>query len=441
MNLVIATNNKNLIEALTHKYTVLASFFTREELERDINNLIEEPDILFVTEGFNCQGVPIADLLIKIKKNNPDLRIIYVQSSEFTSGTKKILTRMVENEIYDIAIGDEIDLPTIEKLIENPKTYGDASKILESDDTEVYPNIFTISSLKPGTGKTFLATNLAVAIAKYGQKKRLKNGRLTDPRVLLVDGDLLNLGVGTMLRTDNYDRNMLTALQRIAKFIPEDCRYTMSDSDVENIKKYVRACLCEYRGCSNLYIMAANTISLDELAHIAPVHFYFMMQMLVRAFDVIIVDSNSAFDHQTTAVLYELSGSIFLMLDNDYNNIQNNLRYVNKLAEMGYDDKIHFIVNKDLTREAEMNCLEDLDYNTHSIGDLVLEYRIPLIDAGIIKTIDYGEELVVTSNKAKAAKDKILEIADSIWKIDYSKVEVSSVPTKKPNKIINILNN
>lgn len=443
MNIIVATNNSDISNALARqgKYNILASFSAKSELERDLNNLIEDPDILLVTEGFDCQGTPIADFLIKIKKNNPDLRIIYILSSEFTSGTKKILTRMVENEIYDIAIGDEINLQSIEKLIENPKSYGEASKILEMDDSEVYRNIFTISSLKPGTGKTFLATNLAVAIAKYGQKKRLKSGKLDDPRVLLVDGDLLNLGVATMLRTDNYDRNMLTALQRIAKYVPEDCYYSMSDSDIDAIKTYVRACLCMYRGCNNLFIMGANSISLEELSHIAPVHFYFMLQMLVKAFDVIIVDSNSAFDHQTTAVLYELSGTIYLMLDNDYNNIQNNLRYIGKLTELGYDDKIKFIVNKDLSREAEMSCLEDLDYDTYSIGDLVIDYRIPLIDAGTIKTIDYSENLVITSDKAKEAKDMILEIADSIWKIDYSKVDVSSIPAKKPNKIINILNN
>lgn len=447
MNLIIATDNAGLVDSLSSrsKYNIVAKFRQRDELERNIDIISETPDTLLVTEGFDCQGMPISDLLIGLKKDRPDLRIVYILGGEYTSGTVRILTRLVENGIYDFLNDENVSLKAIMDLLDNPRSYGDAEKILETDNSEVYQNVFTVSSLKPGTGKTFLATNLAVALAKYGSKKRLRNGKFVEPRILLVDGDLIGLGVGTMLRANNYDRNMLTALKRIAKYVGEDCKYTMSEADVENLKAAVRGCLCTYKDCKNLYIMGADSISIDDLNKIAPVHFYFMMQMLVKAFDAIIVDSNSAFDHQTTAALYELSGHIFLMLDNDYNNIQNNLRYINKLTEMGYDDKITFIVNKDLTREAELSCLENLEYDTNSIGDLVIEHRIPLIDAGIIKTIDYsGDELVITSDKAPEARDKILEIADSILKIDYSKVEQDKEENakKKPsNKLVNILNN
>ena len=443
MNLVIATNNKDLVTALSRQgnYNVLGSYSSRSELERELPDYFETPEVLLMTEGFDCQGSSVADVLVGIKQEFPSLRIVYIHGSEFTTGTKRILTKMVENGIYDIAIGDEPTLSSIINLLENPRSYGDASSILEADGNEVYENVITVSSLKPGTGKTFLVTNLAVALAKYGTKKRMRTGKFVDPRILLVDGDLLNLSVGTMLRTNNYDRNMLTALQRIAKYVNEDCHYTMSDSDVDSIKTYVRSCLCTYKDCPNLYIMGANSISLEDLSKIAPVHFYFMMQMLVKAFDIILVDSNSAFDHQTTAALYELSGHIYLMLDNDYNNIQNNLRYIDKLREMGYDNKITYIVNKDMSREMETLCLEDLVYDTSSIGDLVIDHRIPLIDAGKIKTIDYGESLVITSNIAPEARKAILDIADSIWKIDYDKTEVLEEDTKKPNKLIGLLNN
>ena len=69
---------------------------------------------------------------------------------------------------------------------------------------------------------------------------------------------------------------------------------------------------------------------------------------------------------------------------------------------------------------------------------------MPLIDAGIVKTIDYGGTLVVTSDLAPEAKKAILEVANSIWKIDYSKVSEDELnqkqENKKENKILNFLN-
>ena len=444
MNLVLATNNEALVEAFRKygKYNIVSVFDQRDKLEDTYDFLDIQPDTMLITEGFDCQGTSVADMLTGLKKKHPELRIIYILGNEFNNGTKKILTKLVENGIYDIAMGDEVSMNSLINLIENPRSYADASKILEDDDSEVYNNVITFSSLKPGTGKTFMATNVAVAIAKYGVKTRMSNGRFRDPRVLLVDGDLSNLGAGNILRTDNCDKNMLTALQRIAKNVGEDCHYSMSETDIESLKTFVRGCLYNYKDCPNLYIMGASSISLNELEKIAPVHFYFMMQMLVKAFDVIIVDSNSAFDHQTTAVLYEISGRIYLLMDNDYNNIQNNLRYIDKLIELGYDDKIVFAVNKDITKEAELSCLQALKYDTSSIGNLVIDYRIPLIDAGIVKTLDYGEGLVVTSLKAIEARDRILELADGIWKIDFTRVQSpSEETTKKQSRLVNLLNN
>lgn len=442
MNLVLAVNNEEIVEAIKGcgRYNVIGAYKNRRELYDGLNNAFLQPDALLCIEGFDSQTDIIYDMLINIKRTYPRIRIIYILGSEFTTGVKKMIGRMVENEIYDIGMANEIDLNDICELIDNPKDYSEASQILESNGPEVYDNLFTFSSIKPGTGKTFLATNVALAIAKYGQPQRLKSGKLTAPRVLILDGDLLNLGVGTTLRTDNYDRNMLTALQKIEKIVDENGNY--EESRVEEVKAYCRSCLMQYRGCENLFIMSANSIPLSELAKISPSHFYFLIQMLVKAFNVIIVDSNSAFDHQTTAVLYELSRRIYFMVDNDYNNIQNNLRYVRKLKEMGYDDKINFIVNKDLTREAMLSCLEDLEYNTNSIGDLVIDYRVPLVDAGIMKSIDYGENILMTSpNPAvQDARKRIIDIADGIWKIDDSKIEVPQEEPKKQNKLISLLN-
>lgn len=439
-NIIVATKQEEIAKVLekTPDFNIIGYFKNSKELDNNLQDILSKAEVVLATEDFECSDTSIYNYLINLH-NKYKVRIVYLMGNEATSGIQKMLKKMVENGIYDILIGSELEFTKVVNLIKEPRSLGDVEEILTNSGTEEYPNIFTVYSLKPGVGKTTLATNLAVAIAKYGDKKRMRSGKFVDPRVLLIDGDLEKLSVSTLLRANNYDRNMLTALQRIAKEIGDGSN-PISDTDYDILKNFVKSCLCRYKECDNLYIMGANTITQEELGRLSPVHFYLMVQTLVKAFDVIIIDSNSAFDHLTTAALFELSGNIFLILDNNYSNIQNNLTYIKKLADMGYDDKIKFIVNKDLTRESELSCLEDLEYDTSSIGDLVIDYRIPFESIGVLRTIDYGGNLIVTSNKADNAKKVILEIADSIWKIDNDKVASVQEPQAKPNKIVSFLN-
>lgn len=442
MQIIVATKQTNISNVLGRmpECNVIGTYTNSDDLDLNISQLVagQEKPVLLAAEDFNSTTKSIYNYLIDVHQKY-DIRIIYLTSGEITSGIKKKLRKMAENGIYDILMGSQLEIQKIVNILKNPKTASDIEEIFMDSDSDEYPNIFTFYSLKPGAGKSLLAINVAVAIAKFGDKKRLKSGKFTEPRVLLIDGDLEKLSVSTLLRVNNYDKNMLNALQKIQKEVGDGSN-SISDIEYENMKAFVKSCLCKYKEAENLYVMGANTITQEELSNLSPVHFYLMVQMLVRAFDVIIVDSNSAFDHLTTAALFEISGTIFLTLDNDYSNIQNNLVYIKKLGDMGYDDKIKFIVNKDLTRDAELNCLEDLEYDTSSIGDLVIDYRVPFVDIGILRTIDYAGNLVVLSNKAEAAKKVILEIADSIWKIDFDKAVEESKEPPKQNKIINILN-
>lgn len=439
-NIIVATKQEEIARVLerTPDFNIVGYFRDSKELENTFQDVFSKAEIFLATEDFECADTSIYNYLINIH-NKYNIRVVYLMGNEATSGIQKMLRKMVANGIYDILIGSELEFTKVVNLIKEPRSLSDVEEILTSSGSEEYPNIFTIYSLKPGVGKTTLATNIAVAIAKYGDKKRLRSGKFVEPRVLLIDGDLEKLSVSTLLRANNYDRNMLTALQKIAKEIGDGSN-PINDTDFELIKNFVKSCLCRYKECDNLYIMGANQITQEELGRLAPVHFYLMVQTLVKAFDVIIIDSNSAFDHLTTAALFELSGNIFLILDNNYSNIQNNLSYIKKLADMGYDDKIKFIVNKDLTRESELSCLEDLEYDTSSIGDLVIDYRIPFESIGVLRTIDYGGNLIVTSNKAEKAKKVILDIADSIWKIDKEKAFAKQETEQKPNKLVNFLN-
>lgn len=469
---ILVTNNLTMIESFKangpkHGYQLLSTLNNKSTLFNDIKMLEQAnnlPDIMIVTEGFdNRYQTPTWEILIKIKKAIPSLRIVYAVGPVETTDLPKmnILAQLVKADIYDILVGNQIEEETLFSVMDKPFTFEQVCSVLnyenktsEFDPSKGYGNVILVSSIKPGSGKTFFATNLAISIAKYGQSKRLADGTLTKPKVAIVDGDLLNLSVGPMLRVDNYDKNMFTALGQIRKFVSDDGVYTATDEELANIKTFVRGCLTRRKDIDNLYCMVASDPNIRSLMDISPAHFFFLMECLIKAFDVIIVDSNSSFDHQTTAALFEMASRIYLLMDMDYNNIQNNLRYTKKLAALGYEQKLHYIINKDLPFEVQEKCFTDLDYDLSILQSegIVIDHRIPLVDAAKMKSLDYNAQMLVLDDdkSTENARVAIHEIANDIWKIDVSKFEdnVSDVKNsrsemikKLSNKIKNELNN
>lgn len=474
-NVVLITNNINLSDTLKNNglnrgYHVLTTFTSKVSLIDDFSNLESTrdlPDLALVTEGFDTSdNTPTWEMILRLKQRFPLLRIIYAtgQISPDDSNKLRVLARLVKGGVYDILIGNRIDEAAIYEIMDNPRTFEDVASYLEYEKSDTdfdrskgFSNVVLVSSIKPGSGKTFLATNLAIAIAKYGQFKRGSDGQLIKPRVAIVDGNLLNLSVSSMLRVDNFDKNMITALNQIKRYVSKDGTYSLNDDELVNIKNFVRGCLTRHKEIDNLYCMVAPTSDLSSLSDIYPVHFFFMMEQLVKAFDVIIVDSNSAFDHQTTAALFELAAEICLVMDLDYNNLQNNVRYFDKLKDLGYEHKIHYIINKDLPLETLASCVVDLAYDLQVIQEqgIAIEHRVPMVNNAKMKSLDYNAIPLIDDNtsKTEAARIAILEIANDIWKIDRHRLEARSEDSeelksskislldKLSDKIVDVLNN
>ena len=64
MGILLATLDEKFAESLKEHKEVVATIGTRSDLEREINNLITNVDILFMTEAFECEGVGIDDIMI-----------------------------------------------------------------------------------------------------------------------------------------------------------------------------------------------------------------------------------------------------------------------------------------------------------------------------------------------------------------------------------------
>lgn len=477
-NIVLISNNEAIATMLNERgsnygYHLIKTICKKRDVVNQFKELMNAAvsiDTVLIIEGLDDDtSMTTWELAIYLKNNYADIKYVYMigDTDLHDPSNAYALNQLVKNQIYNIYAGGKVDENGLIDILNRNQNKEEVEaelnlNNLSSDNfnpTVGYNNVVLVSSMKPGSGKTFVATNIALAIARYGQLKRLEDGRMVKPRVAIVDGDLLNLSVGALLRVNNNSSNMATALSSIQQYVRPDGVYGLSDETLDNLTKFIRRCLIPHKQINNLYCMVAPSIDMETLSTLTPSQFFFMMERLLKAFDVIICDSNSSFEHQTTSALFEMCGRALLVCDMDYNNICNNVRYNEKLVDMGYGNKLHYILNKNISYDIAPNCLYDIAYSgdEFSRNGIIVDHKIPLIDANKIKALDYmGKSLVFDDDPSKDISDgrlALLEIANSIWNIDVNRFneDDSGKPTtqskshkeflgKLTDKLINQLN-
>lgn len=457
-----------LLNSVGSKYEVVGTIRNNDSVERGIEQY--NPDVLMIQDGLDATiNVDTVDLLVKLRQRYPRLRIIFLAGEVDNNDTYGInrLGVLVENGIYDIYHSKTISKKTLLGLLNNPKTKTDVDYLLRfkdhkgdtrfeyedygehgSDDTTVsqgYANISIFTSIKPGSGKSFVSTNVGTAIAKWGMRK--SNGNY--PKVAIIEGDLQTLSVGTLLQLDDKEKNLKNALRAVATVIDDDGNVIGSDQDIEKVKRYVRNCFLKCYQVDNLYALVGSQLSLSDLNEINPYQYYFMIELVADMFDVIIVDTNSSLEHKTTGPLLDLARNCYYILDLDYNNIANNIRYRQALNKLGVMDKVHYILNKDIPDSMQEKYAEKLEYtakNLHESG-FELSAKIPMIDTTVVyNRARQGTPLILDKKPVTIdARKEIFRVASEIYPVNfiedlreeinqYKDVPEGNAPTKKEKK-------
>lgn len=419
-------------------YNCIGVAATKEDA---LSRIYSEPiDILIVCDGVpSSRGTSTEEFILSQKKSFSETRIIYLAGAVSNSDVQRLrmMGEFVSNGVYDFFTEPSIDAEKLLELLEHPRTKEDVAEYLiyyqpGENVSQSISNVIVCSSVKPGTGKSTLAINLAVGIAKYGQKKT--NGKA--PRVAIIEGDLSSLSVGTLLKVENSQYNLKRALNLVRTVVDQDGVITGTDEQLKEVKKGVRSCFVKYSGLDNLYAMVSSDMSLNDVMRVSPSQYYFMIQCVTGAFDVVIVDANSSLEHRTTGPLLEMASRCYFVLDLDFNDIQNNLRYMRELQELGISGKIHYVLNKNIEGEDFAKHLEDLKYQIDDFEklNLVIDKTIPLIDAGIMMNHEYSGVPIVLDDDPKLVpyKKAFLEIANENWKIDFKEDEESKKKKPKP---------
>lgn len=416
----------------------------------------EVPDICIVTEGTpSFTGMTTEKFLKELRKSYPDMRIVFLAGEVIPTDTVHtvMLSNLVKAGIYDIIIGATPRKKELLERLNKPAVYDDVKTLVTSVSSaesfmnqDVCQNLISCYSVKPGSGKSFLALNMAVAIAKFGQIKR--NGK--PPRVALIDGDLSSLSMGALLHLENKNFNLKEALRFASQVIDEQGNLTGSKEDIEFAKKSIRKCFIKHPQIPNLYAMVATNMSLTDRSEVNPYHFYFVIKSVYSAFDIVIADMNSSLEHSTTGPLFETSNRIYFLVDPDFNNIKNNIRYQKDLIAFGVNGKTRYVLNKHIPESEQYHYAEDLDYSIEEVRNVGIDIvgTVSMVDPIIMANRAFeGLPLVLdTKPQTKEARESIFAIANENWKIDekliaeYLKPDNESTPVSaKAESIINSL--
>ena len=397
------------------------------------------PDVVLFVEGVPSRsGLSTEEVLLNIKNYYPDLRVVFLAGEYSPADNAKciMLSNLVKSGLYDIVTGAKISGGTILEALNVAKTYEDVKYLVRYDDTaeakqdESLRNMIAFYSVKPGSGKSTIAVNTAIAIAKFGQTKR--NGRA--PRVAIVDGDLNNLSVGPLLHAENPQFNLREALRQVATVVDENGVISANEQRLESVRTNIRKCFVHVQNLPNLFALVSSEIPVADLAEINQHQFRFLLQSIYSAFDVVIVDMNSSLEHRTTKPIFDLASRVYFVIDPDYNNIKNNLRYQRELEALGVKDKIRYIMNRYIADEVQFKYNEDLDYSLDQFDIIGLDITntIPNIDVAVMSNRVYKGIPIVLDNGVgvKEAKLAIFKIANENWKINYSAVNEFENPSK-----------
>lgn len=432
--------------------------------KEDLYNLIHEttimPDIIFATEGLDggYNSMALIDILCELKQKLPRVKIIYFSGCNIDMEDElsvNSLSQLVDFGIYNIYTRKSVSPSIINNAISRDMQKEDVeflykfknivkplpekpvydNSIIEGVLDEGKSNVVVVSSIKPGTGKSFASTNIAANIARFGKQK--PNGR--EPNVVIVEGDLQTLSVGTLLGIENNTYNLKEALIQASKIVNDRGEMIGSYQDQENFKKFIRKCCLPYRNQPNLYALVGSQLNFTELGGINPYQYYYMIEVISEMFDVVIIDANSSLEHRTTGPILQLASQCYYIIDLDFNNIRSNLRYKQELANLGVSKKIKYILNKAITQDVLSNFAEKLDYDEKNLiadGFDVIG-RIPMIDTAVVLNRMYDKIPIVydESYVTLLARMEFCQIAGRIWpmsNVTKLKIELDELKKKAP---------
>lgn len=330
-------------------------------------------DFLAKINAYNCQVLAVSD--------NPDVDLIV---KVMRSGVKEFLSApVIKSEFFDV----------LKRITE---AFSD-----EMSKTK-HSRMITVFSNKGGIGKTSIASNLALEIAK-----------ITKENVALVD---LNFQFGdiTTFMDLQPSFNISYMLKNTDKLSPDFLLNTME----------------KYKDTS-LYVLADPPV-FKQAEDVSRKAVEVLISVLKDTFSYIVVDTSSNFDSKTITAL-DTSDLLFLVTTVNLPALRNCQRCMDLFEKLGYDDeKVQILINRYM--ENDEIKIEDVE----KLLNKQVYWRIPNNYFTVMAAINKGvlvSEINPDSNLAVNYRELAMNVSDSI----YRKKLIKKYSQTSMNNVYNIL--
>ncbi len=248
--------------------------------------------------------------------------------------------------------------------------------------------VISVFSNKGGIGKTSIATNLALEMAKISKEK-----------VALID---LNFQLG----------DITTFMDLKPSF---DISYMLQNLDKIN-DEFLLSTLERYKQTS-LYVLA-DPPYFKQANDIKPAQIVKLFNILKETFSYIVVDAEASFEAKNVSALTE-SDLIFLVTVANLPALRNSQRCLELFDKLGFDDnKTQILLNRYMEND------EVSEEDVENVIGRKIYWKIPNNYFTMMSAINKGipvSELNPDSNVAKCYRDLAIHLTDSIYRDNLMK--------------------
>lgn len=451
---------------------VVTSIYIIEEREAVLSSLdrLSEagglPDVLFLSEALPGK-MYMLDVISRIRLSHPEVRVVYITSEIKLNERARLqnLNFLITLGVYDIVSPEKISPKHIYRAITSQGTrasvqwiidaneknakesesnvnYVEVEEVDQDEDEEddgISKNVTVFSSIKPGSGKSFISANIATAIARYGARK--EDGER--PKVALIDADLQNLSLGTLLQIPDEKNNLRSVMDKIHEVFGEDGYLTDSVEVIDDAQRFIKKSFTPFIKEKNLHVLAGSQLMMDQVQDITSNDFLFLVRSIEEEYDVIIIDSNSSLTHVSTTPLFLMAKDIYYIINLDFNNIRNTSRYFQTLEDLQVVDKVKYILNENITEEymERHSFSEPLKYTENHVRESGFDLvgSVPIVDKTVFLNHIYDGTPLVMDNEDYTLEGRLelSRIANKIWpieKLPYMEAQYEKQRESKPKK-------
>lgn len=367
-----AKQTENILKLYTEEFGKFSFYDAGADMSEIFNTLSGMSKSVFIID-VSVNTKKYLDFISDISAACPECKIIAVSDSPsvdlivkvMRSGAKDFISApVIKSELFDI----------LDKIYNQFKT---------GSGFETKSRVITVFSNKGGIGKTSIASNLALELAK-----------ITKENVALVD---LNFQFGDI--TTFLDLKPSFNIS----YVLENLTRINSEFLLNTLEKYKN---------TSLYILA-DPPCFKQAENVTKAQIAKLVELLKNTFSYIVIDAESGFEGKTITAL-DNSDLIFLVTVASLPALRNCQRILDLFQKLGYDnDKTQIVINRYM--ENDEITVEDVE----KVLDKEVYWKIPNNYFTLMAAINKGisvSEANPDSNVAKSYKELAMSVSDMVYR-------------------------